>query len=107
MCSICCEFAADRHWSDALAPDTGAGGQTLRVRHRRLRAVKAVLAPYGLTASDPGAGRHLVVTDRKGASIVASDLPALWRAAQGLSPRGIDVLDPDVLGLGPVDGPTN
>lgn len=107
MCLICYEFAADSHWSDALALDAGSGGQPLRVRHRRLRAVKALLAPYGLTASDPGVGRHLVVSDRKGASMVASDLPALWRAAQSLSPRAIDVLDPALLGAGPVDGPTN
>ena len=107
MCLICYEFAADSHWSDALALDAGSGSRQLRVRHRRLRAVKALLAPYGLTVSDPGVGRHLVVSDRKGASKMAADLPALWRAAQSLSPRAIDVLDPALLGAGPVDGPTN
>ena len=103
MCLICYEFAPEAHWSDALAPGAVAEAQPRRVRHRRLSAVKSVLGPYGLTVSDPGAGRHLVVSDRKGTSVVASDLPALWRAAQSLSPRAIDVLDPGPLGAGPVD----
>lgn len=107
MCLICYEFAPDSHWSDALPLNAGSGGQPVRVRHRRLRAVMALLAPYGLTVSDPGVGRHLVVSDRKGVSLVASDLPALWRAAQRLSPRAIDVLDPDLPGVVPVDRPTN
>jgi hypothetical protein len=108
MCLICYEFAPEAHWSDAPAPpDTGAGVQPLRVRQRRLRAVKAVLAPYGLNVSDPGVGRHLVVSDRKGTSVVASDLPALWRAAQSLSPRAIDVLDPGLLSAGPGEGPSH
>lgn len=87
MCVLCYEFADEADWTEVVS---GA-------RHRRRRILAAVLAPYGLTVSDPGAGRHVVVSDRKGASEVASGLPEVWRAAERLSGRRIDALDPALL----------
>ena len=97
MCVLCYELADEGHWTEAVSSDDQAGGLGRRARHRRLRILAATLAPYGLTVSDPGAGRHVVISDRKGASEVAAGLPAIWQAAQRLSSRRIDVLDPALL----------
>jgi hypothetical protein len=93
MCVLCYEFADESHWADVGE----AGEPPARVRHRRLRMVAAVLAPYGLTVSDPGVGRHVVVSDRKGAAEMATTLPSIWQAAQRLTTRRIDVLDEALL----------
>ncbi|MFG1710402.1 hypothetical protein ACFLIM_45260 [Nonomuraea sp. M3C6] len=56
--------------------------------------------------SDPGTGPHCVVANRKGAAEIAVGLPAVWQAAQRLSSRRIDVLDPallEALAPGPAD----
>jgi hypothetical protein len=96
VCVLCYELAPQDHWSDGVT--SGATpGPPLRDRHRRTRVLAAVLAPYGLTVSDTGTGRHLTVADRKGAAEVAAGLPAVWAAAGRLSPRPVDPLDPVLL----------
>jgi len=96
MCGLCYELAPDDHWADGVLD--GEGNEFPgRPRYRRTRILSAVLAPYGLTVSDPGSGPHCVIADRKGASEVAAGLPAVWQAAERLSPRAIDVLDPALL----------
>jgi hypothetical protein len=95
VCVLCYELAPEDHWSDGAGG--GEPGEARRARHRRTRLLAAVLAPYGLTVSDPGAGPHRLVADRKGAAEVAAGLPAVWRAADRLSPRPVDALDPAVL----------
>lgn len=97
MCVLCYEFAEEDHWADAVADDGIPNQAPARARHRRLRVLAATLSHYGLSVSDPGAGRQVVISDRKGASEVAAGLPAIWKAAQRLSPRRIDVLDPALL----------
>jgi hypothetical protein len=93
MCVLCYDLAPEDHWSDG-APGSEQGGSA---RHRRTRLLAAVLAPYGLTLSDPGAGPHRLIADRKGSVEVAAGLPEVWRAADRLSRRPVDVLDPAVL----------
>jgi hypothetical protein len=96
MCVLCYELAPEEHWADG-SPD-GAPGATARAgRHRRTRLLASVLAPYGLTVSDPGTGRHRVIADRKGAAEVAAGLPAIWQVADRLAGRPVDVLDPALL----------
>lgn len=98
MCVLCYEFAREEHWTEALT--TSAGDSVPlepAARYRRLAILNAVVRPYGLTVSDPGAGRHVVVSDMKGASEVASGLGAVWEVAERLSPRRIDVLDDSLL----------
>lgn len=95
MCVICYELSADEHWSDTVDDDDQ--NSAARARHRRLRSLQTSLAPLGLKVSDPGVGRHLVISSLKGASQVASGLPAVWLAAQHLSGRPVDVLDPDLI----------
>jgi hypothetical protein len=96
MCVLCYELVPGDHWSDGVS-EGGADALPGRSRYRRTRILSAVLAPYGLTVSDPGTGPHCVVADRKGAAEVAAGLPDVWQAAQRLSPRRIDVLDPVLL----------
>lgn len=97
MCAICYDLATESHWSDAVSRTPAAGDAPLRSRHQRLIAVKAALAPFGLTVSATGVGRHLVISNGKGSSEVASSLPATWQAAERLMSHSIDVLDPDLI----------
>ena len=96
MCVLCYELLPDGHWSDGVSSE-GEGGAPLRARYTRARILSAVLAPYGLTVTDPGSGSHCTVADRKGAAEVAAGLPAVWQAADRLAPRPVDVLDPALL----------
>ncbi|MEV1175877.1 hypothetical protein [Nonomuraea sp. NPDC049784] len=89
---MCYELVPDDHWSDGVSD--AVPGRSL---YRRTRILSAVLAPYGLTVSDPGTGPHCVIANRKGAAEVAAGLPAVWQVAQNLSSRRIDVLDPVLL----------
>ena len=92
MCVLCYDLAPNEHWSDGVAiggPEQLPG----RPRFRRTRLLSTVLAPYGLTVSDPGVGPYCVIADRKGSAEVVAGLPAVWQAADRLSPRQIDVLD--------------
>lgn len=96
MCVLCYELAPEDHWADAAS----AGQLTSAARsarHRRTHLLAALLAPYGLTVSDPGTGPHRVIGNRKGAEEIAAGLPAIWQAADRLSARPIDVLDPALL----------
>ncbi|MCW2598913.1 MAG: hypothetical protein JWM02_742 [Frankiales bacterium] len=97
MCVLCYELAEESHWADVISDDSDANDLPVRARHRRKRILAAVLSPYGLEVSDPGSGRYVVIADRKGASEVAAGLPAVWQAAQRLSSRRPDVLDPVLL----------
>jgi hypothetical protein len=92
---LCYELAPEDHWSDHPPGDRATAPRG--ARHRRTRLLATVLAAYGLTASDPGAGSHRVIADRKGAAEIAAGLPAVWKAADRLSPRPVDVLDPTLL----------
>lgn len=96
MCVLCYELAPDAHWSDG-ASDGEMNELPSRSRYRRTRILSAVLAPYGLTVSDPGSGSHCVIADRKGAAEVVAGLPAVWQVADRLLPRQVDVLDPALL----------
>jgi hypothetical protein len=104
MCVLCYELAPEDHWTDGVSV-----GETTdmpgRPRYRRTRILSAVLTPYGLTVSDPGNGPHRVIADRKGSAEVAAALPAVWEAAERLSSRKIDVLDPDLLAALAPDDP--
>jgi hypothetical protein len=103
MCVLCYELVPEDHWSDGVR-SSDVNGLPARTRHQRLRLLSAVLAPYGLTVSDPGTGPHCVVHDRKGAAEVAAGLPAVWQAADRLASRPVDVLDPALLRALTVEG---
>jgi hypothetical protein len=96
VCVLCYELALENHWSDQRPADEPTPIRSV-ARHRRTRLLAAVLAPYGLTVSDPGTGPHRIIADRKGAAEIAAALPAIWQAADRLSSRTVDVLDPALL----------
>ncbi len=96
MCVLCYELVSEAHWSDDLS-DRSSGVVAGRSLFRRANLLSTVLAPYGLTVSHPGTGRHCVVADRKGAAELAAGLPEVWRVAQKMTSRPIDVLDPLLL----------
>ena len=96
MCVLCYDLVSEDHWSDALS-ERSSDVVPGRSRYRRAHLLSAVLASYGLTVSDPGNGRYCVVADRKGASELAVGLPQVWTAAQKMTSRRIDVLDPVLL----------
>jgi hypothetical protein len=52
-----------------------------------------VLAHFGLRLSD-WSGRVYLLSDRKGRSVVVSDLGVLWVEAERLAGRPLDPLDP-------------
>lgn len=97
MCVLCYELVPEDHWADG-GPAGESSPAARPARHRRTRLIAEVLRPYGLTVSDTGTGPYRVVADRKGRAEVAAGLPALWQAADRLSGRPIDVLDPALLG---------
>ena len=99
MCALCGVFTDGPHWTEA-GTDAGrrAAAPTGRERHldrtRRLALLNRVLSAYGC-AVDDWAGAHYMVQRRSGgATEMASDLPGLWLAVEGLTGRAPDPLDP-------------
>ena len=95
MCVLCYEFGSDQHWSDALPARSDSA---LRSRYRRAQLLGTILSPYGVKVTYPGTGEHLLLSNAKGASEVASTLPEVWDRAAGLAGRDFDVLDEQLLG---------
>ena len=93
MCVLCYGLAGEEHWTDAY-PGMGSGGE-LRARRQRLLAV--VLAAHGLECYDDPSGLTSVVSDRKGNVRVVRGLGELWAAAEQVSGRRLDPLDPALL----------
>ena len=102
MCALCGVLTDGPHWTEA-GTDAGrsAAAPTGRERHlertRRLALLNRVLSAYGCTADD-WAGAHYMVHRRSGgATEMATDLPGLWLAVEGLVGRAPDPLDPGLV----------
>lgn len=91
MCSACGFPATEGHWSEAGAVNAH---QRLRARFIRARKLNAVLQNYGLSAYDDGQTPGIQIADRTGQVILARDLREVWIAAEKLSGKVIDPLDP-------------
>jgi hypothetical protein len=101
MCALCGLVGGDEHWADAVARDGVYTRNTDPARRRRERAnrvsvAKRALKPYGLRLSD-WQGTSFVLTTLTGKSEIVGDLGHLWAAAERLSGRPCDPLDPDYL----------
>ena len=99
MCALCGVLTDGPHWTEA-GTDAGrsAAAPTSRERHldraRRLALLNRVLSAYGCAADD-WAGAHYMIQRRSGgATEMATDLPGLWLAVEGLTGRAPDPLDP-------------
>ena len=102
MCVLCYELADEGHWSDG--PPLGAqpsprhpAEPPARGRYRRASILTELLTGVGLTVRTPGPGRAVVVSNSRGASVVAAGLPAVWAAADRLGSHVVDPLDPALL----------
>jgi hypothetical protein len=87
VCALC-GILLKSHWAER--------GTGRRERFFRVRLVNRVLAHYGLELGDWG-GRVYVLRDRKGASVVVSDLGSLWVEAERMAARPLDPLDPELV----------
>jgi hypothetical protein len=101
MCSLCGILGGNEHWADATAREGvySRGGDSMRRRRDRVdrvRLINRVLKPYGLQMSDWRSASFILSTST-GKSEIVEDLGHLWPAAERLSGRRCDPLDPDFL----------
>ncbi len=104
MCILCGEFVSQIHWTEKHADDrarasidAGAKDENRRNRRRertrRTAVTNEVLRHYGLKVQD-WSGSKYVLRDKKGRSELVHDLGSLWPAAEKLTGRPLDPLDP-------------
>ncbi|MCA3748156.1 MAG: hypothetical protein IN808_03340 [Rubrobacter sp.] len=105
MCVLCGEFVSQPHWTErhvedaARAPGAEPGDyhrERRRERIGRARLASEVLSYYGLKVEDWSGSKYLL-RDRKGRQELVQDLGSLWPAAEKLSGRAPDPLDPALL----------
>ncbi|MCF8487320.1 MAG: hypothetical protein K9G71_19170 [Rhodobacteraceae bacterium] len=91
MCASCGYPAAPGHWTEAgaaTAPDR------LRARFRRAQVLKAMLQGSGLVAHDGGLVPGIQLATLSGNQTIVPDLEQVWIAAEEMTGRVIDPLDP-------------
>ncbi len=105
MCVLCGkDFVAQVHWTDRHVEDraraSGPGADPVeyqrdrrRDRIHRAALTNEVLGHYGLRIQE-WSGSKYVLRDRKGRTEIVQDLGSLWPAAENLSGRPLDPLDP-------------
>lgn len=104
MCVLCGESLTHLHWTDESRHSSVQGGirdgdpqgALRRERMRRASAANSLLSLYGLTLSHTP-GRDYQLSDRKGRSVLVSDLGGLWPEAERLAGCPIDPLNPALL----------
>jgi len=87
MCALCGVLRTS-HWAEE--------GDSRRSRLDRVRLVGRVLAHFGLRLDD-WSGSVYVLRDQKGGTRVVTDVGALWAAAEELTGRPLDPLDPALI----------
>ncbi|MXN51610.1 hypothetical protein GR158_10820 [Shinella sp. AETb1-6] len=101
MCSLCGVIGGNEHWTDAVARP-GVFTRNVerldrrRERVRRVSAANSVLSAFGMSLSD-WQGSAFVLATRTGKSEMIEDLGHLWPAAERLSGRVCDPLDPQLI----------
>ena len=101
MCALCGVLGGDGHWTDAAArPGAFTRNvypqQRRRERLRRVACAQKVLGFYRLTLSDWQASSFILST-RTGKTEIVDNLTHLWAAAETLTGRPCDPLDPRLL----------
>jgi hypothetical protein len=101
MCALCGVLGGSDHWTDA-APRPGVYSRAAdplarrRERARRVAAANRVLAQFHMRLSDWQGGAFLLAT-ATGKTELVDNLAHLWAAAERLSGRHCDPLDPALL----------
>ena len=101
MCALCGVLGGSDHWADAVARPgvyTRAADPVMRRRERanRVRIANQVLALFSLRLSDWQGTSYLLAT-LTGKTEIVDDLAHLWAAAERLTGRPCDPLDPVLL----------
>jgi hypothetical protein len=92
MCLVCDELATSQHWAEVWPGndrDTRLGQH-----HSRAKAIRQVLAHFGLAFDEELGGSAYVIGDAKGHRIVCRDIDAIWQACDDLLAIPVDPLDP-------------
>ena len=101
MCALCGVLGVEHHWS---ATPTGAAAGTASAdpalrradRRHRIAAVNAVLAPARLSVAE-WRGTAYLLRSPTGRTTVVDSLADLWPAAEAMTARSLDPLDPALL----------
>jgi hypothetical protein len=93
MCGLCGILANADHWTDA--PAAPVHSTPSQLRQLRTRVANRVLAFYGLKLRDTAGA--LVVQSATGQTALIPHLGALWPAADKISRRALDPLDPQLV----------
>ena len=101
MCSLCGILGGRGHWTEsASSPEVFAGRTDVhtptRERQQRTRILNVVLGHYGLFVSDWTAGKS-VLRSATGRTALVDNVGELWPAAERLTGRTLDPLDPALL----------
>ena len=102
MCALCGVLGGTGHWADA-APRPGvyapAADPLLRRRERarRVDAANRILPLAGLRLAD-WQGSAFLLSTATGKTELVDDLAHLWAAAERLTGRACDPLDPALIG---------
>jgi hypothetical protein len=101
MCALCGVLGGRGHWTEsAAAPEAFASRAEAHTRARerqtRTRLVNNVLGHYGLRLGDWSGGSH-VLRGPTGRTSLVNNLSEMWAAADDLSRKPCDPLDPELL----------
>ena len=97
MCALCGVLGGEAHWSEASSP-SAADDPAARRRERaaRIAAANRILDRFGMRLSDWQGGACVLAT-ATGKSEVIAGFAHLWTAAETLSGRRFDPLEPAFL----------
>ncbi len=92
MCGLCGLIAEQLDWGDRIK----TGLPRRQERYRKIKIINQLLQFHRIKVSD-FQGVNYVIQSATGQSAVTNGLNQLWREMEGISSRGIDVLDEDYL----------
>lgn len=102
MCALCGVLGGSDHWTDAAARPGVFTRNTdplerRRERARRVSAANRILNHYGMRLAD-WQGSAFTLSTLTGKTELVENLTHLWTAAEALSGRVCDPLDPSLIG---------
>lgn len=101
MCSLCGVLGGRGHWTESSSsPEAFASREAdvtrRRERQERIRLANRILGHYGLKLTDFSGGAYVLST-RTGRSKIVDNIAEVWIAAEDMTGRGCDPLDPSLL----------